>query len=299
MAKRKANNQKSIKRIDQIPLYQGAPSIKWTFDANQGLLFNKWIKWSMEAEDGKEPKQTEKPLQLEFDKKKFVQDWMKKKVGKKSFIDGYQKRIRKLVKRLNGITFEMKTMDRLVTGMSLPHPLENNLVWHHTLGVPFLPGSSIKGMLRAWLETWKSLDQAILDHVFGSEAQTGNCLFFDAIPIDVVKLQADVMTPHFQAYYSGVEQGDEANRNPDKDTHPYPDERSNPIPIPFLTVAPEQTFLFALAPRRDTSKLNLKQIQLWLEEALCTVGFGAKTAVGYGRFKRKISMNKDDSGKNM
>ena len=66
--------------------------------------------------------------------------------------------------------------------------------------------ASMKGVLRAWLETWKSVDQETIDHGFGKEtpgSQAGNCLFFDAIPVDCVKLQADVMTPHFQSYYSG------------------------------------------------------------------------------------------------
>lgn len=280
--------------MDRIPLYKQAQSIKTTPSANHGLDFNKWSNWYEEVE----PSNKNQPLKklckpLEFDKKRFVDHWQKKQVGNRSLLVDYQQRIKKLVEQLHGITFKMKTIDRLVTGIGLPHPLENSLVWHHTLGVPFLPGSSIKGVLRAWLETWKSVDQETIDHGFGKEtpgSQAGNCLFFDAIPVDCVKLQADVMTPHFQSYYSGDKKEDEqetkSKKKSEKDTKHFPIERFDPIPIPFLTVAPRQEFLFSIAPRNAASNVDIEQIRSSLEEALHTIGFGAKTAVGYGRLKK-------------
>ena len=39
-----------------------------------------------------------------------------------------------------------------VSGLGREHPVENGFAWHHILGVPYLPGSSVKGMVRAWAE---------------------------------------------------------------------------------------------------------------------------------------------------
>lgn len=211
-------------------------------------------------------------------------------MGSASVICDYHKRIKKLVARLNGISFEMETMDRLVTGISYPHPLENSLAWHHTLGVPFLPGSSIKGVLRSWLESWKTIDQEVIDRVFGKDKpapQVGTALFFDAIPVGRVKCQADIMTPHFQTYYSqdGNAKVKKETKKGSNKKERFPTEHSIPIPIPFLTVAPGQKFLFFIAPRNAAETLDIEQIRSWLEEALKTIGFGAKTAIGYGRLR--------------
>lgn len=326
---RKPNNKRSPnkaypkqrnkeRRKYQLPIYQEARSIdlKKFNNSNKGLIFNKWTKQWFEEEEQSKSKKAQKPNDdpklLEFDKPAFVKNWSgaekeKKEdtqdIGSQVLIDDYCDRIQKLVTQINGITFEMKTLDRVVTGMGLPHPLENGLIWHHTLGVPFLLGSSIKGMLRSWLETWKSVEPKVIDSIFGKEdsaRQVGNCLFFDAIPTESVKLEADVMTPHFQEYYSGKKSEDEKETKDEKELRKekkekketaekepvYPHEHSDPIPIPFLTIAPGQRFLFAIAPRNKKSSIDLNQIRSWLEEAMQTVGFGAKTAVGYGRFQK-------------
>ncbi|MBD1371278.1 type III-B CRISPR module RAMP protein Cmr6 [Hazenella sp. IB182357] len=103
-------------------------------------------------------------------------------------------------------------------------------------------------------------------------------IFFDALPEGAVKLEADIMTPHFSPYY------DKPNQN--KAVEWY-----DPILIPFLTVAAGQTFCFAFAPRpgyqNDNAHADVRQVSAWLKDALIEIGAGAKTAVGYGRFKRK------------
>ena len=62
----------------------------------------------------------------------------------------------------------------------------------------------------------------------------------------------------------------------------------SPVPIPFLTVAPGQSFHFALAPRTfsNADRADCHTAAGWLENALLELGAGAKTAVGYGRFER-------------
>lgn len=246
-----------------FPIYREAQTQKPTSSANQGLVYNKWIRsWSSPATH-----------QLVLDKDKFLSDW-NKHVGDVQLLQLYQQRMKRLIKKQRGVCFQLKNIDPFVTGLGLPHPIENSLVWHHNLGVPYIPGSSLKGVLRTWLENWMQMKKETIDQMFGKEGlqhQVGTCLFFDVIPVNRVKLQVDVMTPHYQDYYD--------------QTKDYPDERSEPVPIPFLTVAPGQCFLFSVSPRNHTCQLDMEKLQTWIQEALFTIGLGAKTAVGYGRFE--------------
>ncbi|WP_148087042.1 type III-B CRISPR module RAMP protein Cmr6 [Thermodesulfitimonas autotrophica] len=189
-----------------------------------------------------------------------------------------------LVLALGGEIRCLTTDWRFVTGLGREHPVENGFAWHHTLGVPFLPGSSVKGIVRAWAETW--IDPPVSDDVrriFGPDGEVrdkhvGSVIFFDALPVKPVRLEADVMTPHYALYYQ-----QDRPENPPGDWY-------DPVPIPFLTVAPSQVFLFALAPRRlddEQGRADCQRAMEWLTEALAAVGAGAKTAVGYGRFVRQ------------
>ena len=124
----------------------------------------------------------------------------------------------------------------------------------------------------------------IINCLFGhkdeSNGSVGSIVFFDAIPVQPVLLEAEVMTPHFSKYYN--------NDSP-------PADWLNPEPIQFLTVAPEQRFMFAVAPRNPDqygAMDDVKMVMEWLENALEWYGAGAKTVVGYGRFLRDISAEK-------
>lgn len=58
-----------------------------------------------------------------------------------------------------------------VTGLGLEHPVENGFAWHHSLGTPYLPGSSVKGLVRAWVEQWQadSISDEDFTRIFGSK----------------------------------------------------------------------------------------------------------------------------------
>ena len=49
-----------------------------------------------------------------------------------------------LVQALGGQSRAFASDWHWVTGMGLPHPVENGFSWHPTLGVPYLPGSGVK-----------------------------------------------------------------------------------------------------------------------------------------------------------
>ncbi|MFD1443946.1 type III-B CRISPR module RAMP protein Cmr6 [Thermoactinomyces vulgaris] len=157
-------------------------------------------------------------------------------------------------------------------------------VWETALGVPYFPGSSVKGVVRTWAEFYEENDknQEDIQHIFGSDRtgseqnennrQAGSVIFFDAIPATPIQLVEDVMTPHFSKYYT-----DPGNISPR--------EWENPIPIPFLAVDENQPFLFAVAPREEKNIKDVDKVVHWLKEAMSWTGAGAKTAVGYGRFE--------------
>jgi CRISPR-associated protein Cmr6 len=195
----------------------------------------------------------------------------------------------------------LKTHWRLVSGLGIAHPFETGCVFDRTYGVPYLPGSSIKGAARAWAEErrnnndqcWGSTpnDDTVLDAVFGPEPSErragvftpaqGAVIFFDAYPSAWPKLEVDVLNPHYKEYYEG--------KMP-------PADWLSPVPIYFLTVAPGQTFEFAVAVKKPVSKETLKaagvsdaaglarKALLAVQGAAEELGLGGKTAVGYGYF---------------
>lgn len=188
-----------------------------------------------------------------------------------------------LITALNGCGAVFKTDWHFATGLGLPHPVENGLAWHHTLGVPYLAGSGVKGLVRAWVEIWdEALDeekkQRRLVEWFGDLQQAGQFLFFDALPIEPVNLVADVMTPHMDKWY---ERGGEIN-DWQKEPEKVPADWHAPVPVPFLAVKNAQ-LLFGIAPRRPEFAGELSEVFQALKQALDWLGAGAKTAAGYGR----------------
>lgn len=189
-------------------------------------------------------------------------------------------RQRQLVQSLSGKARVFKTLDRFVTGLGRSHPVENGFAWHPTLGTPYLPGSSVKGLVRTYVEQWlepaKLPDDDTVIRTFGPRDKltsgVGSVLFLDALPTGAVQLEADVMTPHYGPYYS-----DRKGNTPPGDWH-------SPTPIPFLAVAAEQSFQFAVLPRGADAAEDGEIVFRWLTDALQWLGAGAKTAVGYGRF---------------
>jgi CRISPR-associated protein Cmr6 len=103
--------------------------------------------------------------------------------------------------------------------------LETAMTLHRVYGLPFIPGSGLKGMTRAYAELVeeKSEREREFYRVFGSqredEEQAGEVIFFDAIPAQVPQLKLDVMNPHYSEYYRG------GNIPPADWLRAYPDNR--------------------------------------------------------------------------
>ena len=204
------------------------------------------------------------------------------------------------------------------TGLGNEHPLENGFAFLNPYGLPYLPGSGIKGVLRQaarelasgqWGTTGWSADKrhsyqssnsktplklSDADVLFGMESANGDTEhlrgvlgFWDAIPqIKGDSLLVEIMTPHQSHYYQNKAQ---AGSN-------SPHESGSPTPIPFLTVPPESGFTFHVVcdlPRLQLLAGELHENGHWkellteaFEHAFKWLGFGAKTAVGYGAMAR-------------
>jgi hypothetical protein len=93
-------------------------------------------------------------------------------------------------------------------------------------------------------------------------------------------LDEDIVNPHYGEYYHS--QGKNCG----------PTEDQNPVPVKFLVVKKGQEFVFRFllrhglekAPSSDIDALSAK-IKTAMKTAFTEEGFGAKTALGYGRFE--------------
>ncbi|MCP4422788.1 MAG: type III-B CRISPR module RAMP protein Cmr6 [Chloroflexi bacterium] len=171
------------------------------------------------------------------------------------------------VARING---------RLAIGLGNESVIETAVTLHHTYGVPFIPGSALKGTASSYAHQY--LNETIWQKgsdahntLFGSTESAGFVTFFDALPVphslseNKWRLKPDVMTVHHPDYYQGQDKA--------------PADWDSPTPIPFLTVTGD--FLIALhapdAPGWADVAYGI------LKQALQEIGIGAKTSSGYGR----------------
>ena len=141
---------------------------------------------------------------------------------------------------------------RMVIGLGNPSVYEVSMTLHFTYGIPYIPASAIKGVIRNALirelfltpmikdntaideklgseAEKKAQKDPLFDLIFGNpkesscfnEARKGKVIFLDAYPIESPMLKIDIMNSHYPQYYTG--------NNP-------PSDWQDPNPIYFLTV---------------------------------------------------------------
>jgi CRISPR-associated protein Cmr6 len=187
------------------------------------------------------------------------------------------------------LSIEAKSTAPFATGLGLEHPLENGFAFLNPYGLAYLPGSSIKGALRRAAEELakdlveanrKGWSQDSVTALFGLETEDrqkkhtrGVLAFWDALPRPAGNsLGMDVLTPHYGDYYRGES---------------TPHDAGKPVPNFFLVVPAESVFSFHLTcdTNRIPEELGAKWQDLMraaFKHAFDWLGFGAKTAVGYG-----------------
>ena len=174
-------------------------------------------------------------------------------------------------------TIEVRTVARFATGLGADHPTENGFSFDPSSGLPFIPGSALKGLCRR-AAVLGGRDEATCSQWFGPEritasspATQGEVAFFDAYPAQWPRLAVDIVNCHHPGYYRTQTHKDRAKRKP-------PTETEDPVPVYFLTVDKGAVFSARLLARASDSDAVTKALVLGLE----WLGIGAKTAVGYG-----------------
>ena len=116
----------------------------------------------------------------------------------------------KLLTDYDAQTREAKVKGRMVVGLGSESVLETSIILHHTYGVPYIPGTALKGLAASYAskqlgDIWKKGSPAY-NAVFGDTNSAGYITFFDAlyIPGSGHKgqvLYPDVITVHHPKYY--------------------------------------------------------------------------------------------------
>ena len=201
----------------------------------------------------------------------------------------------------HGAVWRRVTIDgRLFTGLGERGVYETQAALHPVTGLPRLPGSGLKGLLRAWCfhqhqlhaqadaAFAQALPLSALRRLFGhaplpkadaarlpaGEAEddspmAGLLQIHDAWwdpDSDVGPLANEVDTPHHPDYYAG--------------RAPYARDTDSPVPNPQLAIA--GTLLLAI----DSTHIGQEWATLcmeWLLAALAEEGAGARRTAGYGR----------------
>lgn len=162
-------------------------------------------------------------------------------------------------------------------GMGERTPGENGLSLHPVYGVPYLPGTSLKGILRAWVMSqdwgpeWKEGGRhfRILFGEGGHNGEAAGVDLLDALPLPgCAMFTLDVLTPHFADYYQ------------DNTGRQAPLGWGGPIPVQFLAAA--KGVRYRVVVEGDPAWID--KAAEWLSIALAERGIGAKSRAGYGHF---------------
>ncbi len=196
---------------------------------------------------------------------------------------------------------------RMIVGLGAESVLETSITLHRTYGVPYIPGSALKGLAASFAhrfmgEGWNKESKDKTRKIgkahklmFGSQESAGYVIFHDAlyVPNSYGKnpLRADILTVHHQKYYQGKDS--EGKYSP-------PADWDSPVPIPLLSA--QGKYLLAISANSGDAKFDEKMAKLAvdiLRLALRDEGIGAKTSSGYGRaILKDYAINQDNLSAN-
>jgi CRISPR-associated protein Cmr6 len=169
----------------------------------------------------------------------------------------------------------------MVVGLGAESILETSIALHRTYGVPYIPGSALKGLAAAaahkqlqdprWHKTGEDGKIGEWHRIlFGDQESSGYVIFHDALWVPeggTLPLDLDVMTVHHPKYY----QGDAP-----------PADWDNPTPVAFVSARGK--YLLAVTGPEEWADAAMEI----LRDALENDGIGANTAAGYGRLQAAL-----------
>ena len=253
--------------------------------AHAGLIFDKYKKPENNNDKKEEAK---KSLVLKTAKQAKVGNSYTK------YFNFWKNSINSIDESYHVASAEIRVKGRMLIGVGEESTIETGITIHRTYGLPYIPGSSLKGLASAYAHKYLEPDEAdwkkgdkdgngrgdAQEAIFGSTEQAGDVIFFDALPNpnhipnqDIQEwkgcwLVPDIITVHHQDYYSN------------KDNSP-PADWDDPNPIPLLSAVGEYWLVVAGKDNNAVeAAFNLLKFGLEFE------GIGAKTAIGYGKMEK-------------
>jgi len=206
----------------------------------------------------------------------------------------------------SGFSHPARLSAPLATGLGNEHPLENGFAFLNPHGLPYLAGSGVKGVIRRAAEKLASGDwgdtagwtEEAIRILFGlgeedperdSNPRRGALMFWDLFfqpasdqgPL----LSVEIMTPHHSGYLQGT-------------GTPHANESPNPIPFLAVPAGCQCTIHAQCNPALiPTEAAVLREnwrtlLEAAIELAGAWLGFGAKSAVGYGRIGQDEALRK-------
>ena len=278
---------------DEVARAFGATPISATGETHAGLYFDRYAPPTDAGRDAAVKARTD-----------FIDNLAR--IGVPQMYPRAFERWKRVLVESGAIVAEVSAFERLLVGHGNPSGLEVGLTLHKTYGVPYLPGTALKGVLNHYLATWGQYEEggaawrgvkyvggapaeppgAFHKALFGAPAipaldagSRGGVRFEDALYIhgsverDEV-LTPDVVTPHQDQYYKKYGANDA-----------WANEWDEPVPVGFVSVRPGARFLLAVSGPKEAAALAMAH----LLDALETHGVGAKTRAGYGRLERYVA----------
>jgi len=171
---------------------------------------------------------------------------------------------------MNVLGVDLITQSRMIMGWSpLYFVTEVPLSWDMVLDVPYVPASTVKGILRS---ASTAARDGCADALFGTRGGRGLAIFFDAYPVGAEGglLDYDVITPH----YRDIAHKDDAHKD---------EYEVQPQPVLHLVVGKGVRFRAVAAYRADgESDCNPLSSLLRAIYLSARLGWGRRTSRGYG-----------------
>lgn len=255
--------------------------------ANWGLIFDRYLAiWKDARSFPVRQEELNNPL------KEFVERFnaLSGNDEKSNLLAMLNQRRKEYLQDTTHISFQYETTWHLVTGMGTDHPIGNGFVFDPLLGLPILPGSGIKGLCRK-AAMLMSYDNSLLEELFGPEPEQGSeddlkqgaLIFHDAFPVNWPRLCVDIINCHNPNYYQK-----QLKLFGSEDV--LVDVTESPLPVFFLALDRGARFNFFVEIKDDKEGIG-DEIKEILDFALTKMGFGAKTAVGYGVMQKPTGKN--------